>query len=92
MLSICTVLGATIAVTFHWSLVAFVTRFFEQASRDWNVKWSYWSCAVVCAFGTIFVLIFLPETKGKTNNQIRVYFGHILEKGTSEGAHELAIN
>jgi len=54
-----------------------VTKFFEQIQEALTIQWCYWIFAIVCALGSVFVFIFLPETKGKTNEQIQEHFGAV---------------
>lgn len=35
------------------------------------MDFSFWLFAIICFFGGVFVLILLPETKGKSLNEIQ---------------------
>lgn len=68
-------LAGSIATSFNWILAFFVTKFFSDMKKGLGGAWCYWLFAIVCAAGTVFVFIFVPETKGKSLDEIQKYFG-----------------
>jgi len=60
---------------FNWFLAFLVTKFFVNLKDALGIHWCYWMFAIVCGVGTVFVLIFVPETKGKSIEEIQRYFG-----------------
>jgi len=68
-------LTASIATMFNWFLSFLVTKFFANMLKSFGDAWSYWTFAIICAAGTVFVFIFVPETKGKSLDDIQKLFG-----------------
>ncbi|CAG7718425.1 unnamed protein product [Allacma fusca] len=68
-------LASAIATSFNWILAFIVTMFFKDLKNGIGAAWCYWLFAIVCAAGTVFVFIFVPETKGKSLDEIQRYFG-----------------
>jgi len=68
-------LTASLATMFNWLLAFLVTRFFKNVLSALGAAWCYWCFAIVCAVGTVFVFIFVPETKGKSIEEIQRHFG-----------------
>jgi hypothetical protein len=46
---------------------------------------TFWFYAVVCALGTLFVLKFCPETKGRTLEEIQDFFNGKQTAGAGSG-------
>ena len=59
---------------FQW-LMAFVTLKFTNNLNDAiNVSGGYFFFGTVCFFSIIFIIYYAPETKGKTNDQMKQMF------------------
>jgi SP family facilitated glucose transporter-like MFS transporter 8 len=61
---------SSIAVCLNWALAFIVTKFFPIMMNDMGSEATYGAFFVICLLGTVFVAIFVPETKGKTREQI----------------------
>ena len=67
-------LGSSLAFTFNWVWTFVVTKFrpeMEDVMGTSGTHYLYGSC---CAAGALFILLLLPETKGKSNDEIRRLF------------------
>jgi len=65
---------SAIAYMVNWMCAFLVTKFqtdLEDAINTWG---SYFLFGSICAVGTVFVVLFVPETKGKTSEEIRQLF------------------
>ncbi|XP_013784835.1 facilitated trehalose transporter Tret1-like [Limulus polyphemus] len=69
-----------IVVCFNWTFVFMVTKTFDIFLHGLNQHGTYWLFAAMCALSCLFTLFLLPETKGKSLEQIQKYFLGI--KGT----------
>lgn len=63
-------LGA-IAGTFNWLLAFVITKFFANFKEAMGNGPTFWLFMVFCAIGFVFVLLFVPETKGKSFQAIQ---------------------
>ena len=66
--------GMGLAGAASWIFATIVTGFFKEyqkAVRPWG---AFWSFSVICALSALFVITCLPETKGKTLEDIENYF------------------
>ncbi|KAJ2941557.1 hypothetical protein O0L34_g14609 [Tuta absoluta] len=63
--------AAPIATAFCWILSFLVTRYFEPIALAVGMYTAFWIFGVCCAVGFFFVLFFVPETKGKSFNEIQ---------------------
>lgn len=63
------------ATVLNWSIAFIVTKFFKPIQDALTIHWCYWIFAIVCAVGFVFEFMFLPETKGKSIDEIQKYFG-----------------
>ena len=65
---------APIAGGFNWLCAFIVTKFGTNLEDVINTSGLYFLFGAVNAFGLIFVILFLPETKGKTPDDMKRYF------------------
>ena len=63
--------ASSVAVMLNWSLVFVVTKMFPTMNEELGSDITFWSFAVVMAAATAFTYMILPETKGKTYQEIR---------------------
>ena len=68
---------APIAGGFNWLCAFIVTKFGTNLEDVINTSGLYFLFGAVNAFGLIFVIFFLPETKGKTPDDMKRYFRKI---------------
>jgi hypothetical protein len=52
-------------------LAFLITKTFQDVNAFLGTHVSYWAFAGNCAFAVLFVLFFVPETKGKTLDEIQ---------------------
>lgn len=62
---------ASIATAFNWGCVYIVTGYVKSVIAATSETATWWMFAFICAVSCLFVTIFLPETKGKTSEQIQ---------------------
>jgi len=63
------------ATSFNWLLAFVVTKTFEDFINLVGIHMCFGFFAAVCLVGFVFCLLFVPETKGKTLDEIqRLYF------------------
>ena len=70
-------LGASIATFANWGFATIITFAFKPYSSLVTIKFTWWTFSLVMLISIIFVLLFLPETKGKSLEEIQSHF----EKG-----------
>ena len=66
--------GMGIATFANFSLAAIITGFFEPFQKAVELWGTFWSFGLICFLAVIFVAIFIPETKGKSLEEIERYF------------------
>jgi len=64
-----------LAIGFNWFCVFLVTKSFPILLLEINIYGVFWMFACIALVGLAFVIIFVPETKGKTEDEIRGFFG-----------------
>lgn len=67
-------LGVGIVTFASWAFVIIITglfRNYEDAVHAWG---AFWSFALVCFFGVIYIAVFIPETKGRSLEEIESSF------------------
>jgi len=67
--------ASTIATVFNWFLAFLVTQFYTDLKDGIGSAACFWIFAGICAAGVAFVLLIVPETKGKTIDEIQALFG-----------------
>lgn len=63
--------GATITATTNLVCLTLVTLYFQTLLKLISTAWTFWLFAGVCAIATLFTLVVIPETKGKTAEQVQ---------------------
>ncbi|XP_011314370.1 facilitated trehalose transporter Tret1 isoform X2 [Fopius arisanus] len=63
------------ACLFNWLMAFVVTRFYSPVEQALGTDWTFWIFSIVCAVGVVFVVIVVPETKGKSLEEIQVELG-----------------
>jgi MFS family permease len=61
---------SSMAVSFNWTTAFIVTRYFLVMTNVWGSEATYGTFLGICIVGTIFVVVFVPETKMKTREEI----------------------
>jgi sugar porter (SP) family MFS transporter len=62
---------ASIATAFNWMCVYIVTATVKSIIESLGDADTYWSFSIICATSCCFVWFLLPETKGKSSEQIQ---------------------
>ena len=63
-----------IATALNWSFSAVITVSFDKYSHVVHPYGAWWTFSVISALSIVFVLVFLPETRGKDLEDIQEYF------------------
>lgn len=63
--------GFGAAVSINWFFVAVITFFFKTLIDAIGATLTFWMFAFTCAASVVFVLVAVPETKGKSMQQIQ---------------------
>ena len=66
--------ASSLSTLFNWLLVFVVTKTFESLIESLTPQGTYWFYAGWCFVGFVFVFILMPETKGKTLEEIELLF------------------
>ena len=80
--------GATLGNALNWICAFLVGKFYPNIESALNTSGAYWLFGAVCAAGAVYVLLFVPETKGKSPQEIKRYFAG--EKSALNGASNKA--
>lgn len=63
---------ASALIILYGGILAFlVTKIFDPISEAWGRYTIFWIFSGCCFLGTLFIIVFLPETKGKTFLEIQ---------------------
>jgi SP family arabinose:H+ symporter-like MFS transporter len=65
----------SIAVTALWAACFLLTYTFPLLNAALKASGTFWTYALICLAGLIFLAAALPETKGKTLEEIESYLG-----------------
>ncbi|XP_015510585.2 facilitated trehalose transporter Tret1 isoform X1 [Neodiprion lecontei] len=63
------------ACSFNWLMAFLVTRTFNDLVEAFGNYATFWMYSVICACGVLFVIFIVPETKGKSLEQIQRELG-----------------
>lgn len=63
---------SSMAVCFNWSLTFAVTKLFPVVNHDLGPAITYGGFCFICLLGFAFVVIFVPETQGKSREDIQL--------------------
>ncbi|XP_012255569.2 facilitated trehalose transporter Tret1-like [Athalia rosae] len=67
--------AASSACLFNWVMAFLVTRFYSDLTLSFGVDVTFWIFSVICALACVFVVFVVPETKGKSLEQIQIELG-----------------
>lgn len=62
--------AASLATGFNWTCTFIVTKTFHNIIDAINMYGTVWLFAVICLVGLFFVIFFVPETRGKSLEEI----------------------
>jgi sugar porter (SP) family MFS transporter len=63
------------ACLFNWLMAFVVTKYYSPLEVAAGTYTCFWLFSAICAIGTVFVFVLVPETKGKTLEQIQLELG-----------------
>jgi len=63
--------GSSTCICLNWSLGFFVTNVFNSIQQDLGSSGTYAVLCAICVVGTIFVALLVPETKGRSPEEIQ---------------------
>ena len=66
--------GVAIATFINWASAAIVTGFFAEYVKLVKIWGAFWSFSIVMLVGFFFVLVLVPETKGKSLEEVEKLF------------------
>ncbi|EER08990.1 hexose transporter, putative [Perkinsus marinus ATCC 50983] len=69
-------LAASLVTMVNWLCSFIVTHFLDQLREAITFYGVFWLFAGICLIMVVFVLFIVPETKGKTFEEIQTYFHH----------------
>ena len=61
---------------FQWTMAFVTTKFITNINDAFNVSGGYFFFGSMLLIGTIFIIAYAPETRGKTNEQMKQMFLH----------------
>lgn len=64
-------IASTIVTTFCWLISFVATKYFGAVSEALGMHYAFWIFAVCTLISFFFVFFFLPETKGKSLQEIQ---------------------
>ena len=59
---------------FNWSMAFVTTKFITNINDAFNVSGGYFFFGSMLLIGTVFIIAYSPETKGRTNEQMKEMF------------------
>lgn len=62
--------AASLGTAFNWTCTFIVTKTFHSIIATINMYGTLWLFAVICSIGLFFVIFFVPETRGKSLEEI----------------------
>jgi len=66
--------ASAISTSFNWMLSFLVKKIFEDLTIALTTHGCYWMFAGVCGFGAVYTYFCVPETKGKSLDEIQRLF------------------
>jgi SP family facilitated glucose transporter-like MFS transporter 8 len=67
--------ASSLSCVLNWILAFIVTKFYSDMANSFGTHTTFWIFAVISAIGTVFVFFLVPETKGKTLDEIQKELG-----------------
>ncbi|XP_063925452.1 facilitated trehalose transporter Tret1 isoform X1 [Zophobas morio] len=63
--------ASSLAATFNWLLAFIVTKFYGDLTKAISTDVTFYIFSVISLIGTVFIIFVVPETKGKTLDEIQ---------------------
>jgi SP family facilitated glucose transporter-like MFS transporter 8 len=67
--------ASSFSCVLNWILAFVVTKFYADMAASFGTYTTFWIFAVISCIGTVFVFFIVPETKGKTLDEIQKELG-----------------
>ncbi|VVC33148.1 Hypothetical protein CINCED_3A009001 [Cinara cedri] len=77
--------ASAMTASFCWSLGFFLTKSFATVSASVGIHTVFWAFAVCCMFALLFTVYLLPQTEGKSLQEIQ----DMLHGRTKPGSHKM---
>lgn len=85
--------AGSVAGAFNWALAFVITYTFEKLNAALGQGQTFWMFSAFCVVGLLFVFFFVPETKGKSLDEIqRMLAGERVKGGSQNGNNKRATN
>lgn len=76
--------------TFNWFLAFLVTKFYGDVTKAVKTDVTFYIFSLISLIGTVFIFFFVPETKGKSFEQIQRELGGDTSKTRTDGVDNRA--
>ena len=77
-------LASSIGAMFNWFCAFLIVYFYPMTEKALNKYVCYFFFAAICLLGAVFIHFLVPETKGKTEEDMRRYFLQTADKKGQE--------
>ncbi|XP_017020081.1 facilitated trehalose transporter Tret1 isoform X1 [Drosophila kikkawai] len=85
--------AASVATAFNWSCTFVVTKTFQDMIDFMGAHGAFWLFGAICFVGLFFVIIYVPETQGKTLEDIeRKMMGRVRRMSSVANIKPLSFN
>ena len=64
----------SITTAFNWFCAFIVTKFEPELEKVIHASGAYFLFAAICAVGTVIIILFVPETKAKSQAELKEMF------------------
>ncbi|KAH8325211.1 hypothetical protein KR074_010489 [Drosophila pseudoananassae] len=85
--------AASVATAFNWTCTFVVTKTFQDMIDVMGAHGAFWLFGVICFIGLFFVILYVPETQGKTLEDIeRKMMGRVRRMSSVANIKPLSFN
>ncbi|KAI8127556.1 hypothetical protein FF38_12240 [Lucilia cuprina] len=85
--------AASVATAFNWSCTFIVTKTFQDMIESIGGHGAFWLFGVICFIGMFFVILYVPETQGKSLEDIeRKMMGRVRRMSSVANIKPLSFN
>ena len=67
-------IASSLSTAMNWLCAFLVSKFSTNIDDGIDTSGSYFLYASICALSAVFILIFIPETRGKTPDDMKRHF------------------
>ena len=79
---------SSVAAAFNWLCAFVVSKFSSDGEEEIKSSGLYFLIGVICAVGAVFVILAVPETKGKSPEDMKKYFMGVKQEGSESGKYK----